>query len=86
MKNVWPAFICDVLSNAVITGHCSVDLECDGCTFQWNGNIGWIDDFAMLHVGDEGISMEVPKSVFEEITEMQYGSMQSLNELKLGDL
>jgi hypothetical protein len=32
MKNVWPAFICNVLRNAVITGHCRV--VCDGHTFQ----------------------------------------------------
>jgi hypothetical protein len=41
----------------------------------------------VLHVGDEGISMGVPKPIFEEITEMQYGLMQSLKELQLfGDL
>jgi hypothetical protein len=41
----------------------------------------------MLHVGDEGISMGVPKPIFEEITEMQYRLMQSLKDLKLlGDL
>ena len=40
----------------------------------------------MLHAGGEGISMEVPKPIFKEITEMRSELMQSLKELKLGDL
>jgi hypothetical protein len=40
----------------------------------------------ILHPGDEGISMEVPTPVFIEISEIWSELMQSLKELKLGDL
>jgi len=46
----------------------------------------WIDEFVMLHAGNEGISMEMPTPIFEEITEIRSELMQSLKELKLGDL
>jgi hypothetical protein len=67
MKNVWPAFIWNVLRNAVIAGHCSFGVWWSYIPMKWQH--WWIDDFAMLHVGD-AISMEVPKPVFEEIMEM----------------
>ena len=83
MKNVWPAFMWNVLRNDVIARHRGIGVW-SYIPMKWRH--WWIDDFVMLHAGDEGISMEVPTPIFKEITEIRSELMQSLKELKLGDL
>jgi hypothetical protein len=46
----------------------------------------WIDDFKSIHRGDEDSSMCMPKPIFEEIRGKRFELMESLKELKLGDL
>ena len=83
MKNVWPAFIWNVLRNGVIATHHGIGVW-SYIPMKWHH--WWIDEFVMLHAGNEGISMEMPTPIFEEITEIRSELMQSLKELKLGDL
>ena len=67
MKNAWPAFMWYVLRNDVIACHCGIGVW-SYIPMKWRH--WWIDDFVMLHAVDGGISMDVPKPIFDEIMEM----------------
>lgn len=83
MKNVWPAFMWCVLRNDMILSHSGLGVW-SYVPMKWQH--WWIDDFRMLHDWDERISMEAPEPVFDEIMDRQCALMQSLEELRLGDL
>jgi hypothetical protein len=83
MNNVWPTFMWNVLSNEVIRGHFGVQVW-SYIPMKWRH--WWIDDFMRLHGGNEAISMESPKAIFDELSDSRMELMKSLKELKLGEL
>jgi predicted GIY-YIG superfamily endonuclease len=80
---VWPAFVWAVLSDDMIASHCGVEVW-SYVPLKWRH--WWIDDFRMLRGWGERICMEVPKPVFDEITDTRSALLRSLNALRLGDL
>ena len=83
MNNVWPAFVWSVLRNDVIATHWGIGVW-SYVPMKWRH--WWIDDLTMLRGWDGRICMELPKPIFDEITDTRCALMCSLKRLRLGDL
>ena len=66
MRNVWAAFMWNMIRNELIDGHVSVQVW-SYIPMKWRH--WWIDDFRSLHSGNEEISLCIPEPIFEEITD-----------------